>query len=214
MQVALDDYVWAAGVATELVNTTAEVWRGDDHLPDLAALVAFADLHGGQAGQSGGQSGNEGVHDGLSPLARRARTSDLHAVHALRVTVRDLIDHPDRDHLIAGATALTSPAQGATLIPDPGRENRTRWAAPLRDGATVADALSLICGMGILGVVHTLGEQRFRPCTAPTCRGAFIDTTRPGSRRYCMPGLCGNRVNVANHRARQATTRGQGANSP
>ncbi|MFJ2200514.1 CGNR zinc finger domain-containing protein [Streptomyces violaceusniger] len=128
------------------------------------------------------------------------------------MTVRDLIDHPDRDHLIAGATALTSPAQGTTLIPDPGRENRTRWAAPLRGGATVADALSLICGMGILGAVHTLGEQRFRPCTAPTCRGVFIDTTRPGSRRYCMPGLCGNRANVANHRARHAATRGRGAN--
>ncbi|WP_433180679.1 CGNR zinc finger domain-containing protein [Actinoallomurus sp. CA-150999] len=192
MQVAFDDYVWAAGVATELVNTTTEVWRGDDHLPDLAALVAFTDLHGDGAGA-------------LSELARRAR--GLHAVHALRTTVRDLIDHPDRDHLITGATTLTSPAQGTTLIPDPGHENRTRWAAPLRDGATIADALSLICGIGILGVVHTLGEQRFRPCGAPTCRGAFIDTTRPGRRRYCMPGLCGNRINVANHRARQAATR-------
>ncbi|MEV0407929.1 CGNR zinc finger domain-containing protein [Actinoallomurus sp. NPDC050550] len=194
MQVAFDDYVWAAGVATELVNTTAEVWRGDDHLPDVAALVAFTDLHGDGTGA-------------LSELARRARTADLHAVHALRTTVRDLIDQPDRDHLIAGATTLTSPAQGTTLIPDPAHVNRTRWAAPLRDGATIADALSLTCGIGILGVVHTLGEQRFRPCGAPTCRGAFIDTTRPGRRRYCMPGLCGNRINVANHRARQATTR-------
>ncbi|MES4903416.1 MULTISPECIES: CGNR zinc finger domain-containing protein [unclassified Streptomyces] len=196
----MDDYVWAAGVATELVNTTAEVWRGDDHLPDLAALVAFTDLHGGQ-------SPHDGVPGALSELARRARTADLDAVHALRTTVRGLIDHPDRDHLIAGATALTSPARGATLIPDPAGRNRTRWAAPLRDGATIADALSLICGIGILGAVHTLGEQRFRPCTAPTCRGVFIDTTRPGSRRYCMPGLCGNRVNVANHRARRTATR-------
>jgi predicted RNA-binding Zn ribbon-like protein len=198
MQVAFDDYVWAAGVATELVNTTAEVWRGDDHLPDPAALVAFTDLHGGGSGA-------------LSELARRGRTADLHAVHALRTTVRDLIDHPDRDHLITGAATLTSPAQGATLIPDPAHENRTRWAAPLREGATIADALSLICGIGILGVVHTLGEQRFRPCGAPTCRGAFIDTTRPGRRRYCMPGLCGNRINVANHRARQAVMRDQGS---
>ncbi|MEV0698113.1 CGNR zinc finger domain-containing protein [Saccharopolyspora sp. NPDC050389] len=203
MQVALDEYAWAAGVATELVNTTAEVWRGDDHLPDLAALVAFTELHGDQPGR-------DGVPGELSELARRGRTADLHAIHALRTTVRDLIDHPDRDYLIAGATTLTSPAQGATLIPDPAHENRTRWAAPLRDGATVADALSLICGIGILGVVHTLGEQRFRPCGAPTCRGAFIDTTRPGRRRYCMPGLCGNRINVANHRARQAAARDAG----
>ncbi|PXY22799.1 CGNR zinc finger domain-containing protein [Prauserella muralis] len=195
MQVALDDYAWAAGVATELVNTTAEVWRGDDRLPDVAALVAFADLHGDRSGS-------------LPDLARRAGSADLAAVHELRATVRGLIDHPDRDALVAGATTLTSPAQGATLVPDPAHRNRARWAVPLREGATVADALSVVCGIGILGVVHTLGEQRFRPCGAPTCRGAFIDTTRPGSRRYCMPGLCGNRVNVANHRARRAERTG------
>ncbi|MEU3274555.1 CGNR zinc finger domain-containing protein [Saccharomonospora sp. NPDC006951] len=196
MQVALDDYAWAAGLATELINTTAEVWRGDDRLPGLAALVTFADTHGEQPAQQG--------TDGLPELARRARHADLTAVHALRATVRELIDHPDRGDLIAGATALTSAAAGATLLPDPAHEHRTRWALSLGSPATISDALALVCGIGILGVVHTLGEQRFRQCDAPTCRGAFIDTTRPGRRRYCMPGLCGNRTNVANHRARRA----------
>ena len=199
MQVALDDYVWAAGVATELINTTAEVWHGEDHLPDLGALVAFTDLHVHHARGDGASE--------LSELARRARPADLRAVRALRITVRDLVDHPDRGYLIAGASALTSSAGGATLVPDRSHEQHTRWAVSLRSEATVFDALSLICGVGILGVVHTLGEGRFRPCSAPTCRGVFIDTTRPGRRRYCMPGLCGNRTNVANHRARQAAAR-------
>ncbi len=184
MQVALDDYVRSAGIATELVNTTAEVWHDTDHLPDLAALVAFADLH---------------EPDSLSELARHARTADLRAVQRLRGTVRELIDHPSREHLVAGASALTSSAGGLTLVDD-----TDRWAVSARKGATIADALALICGVGILGVVQTLGEGRFRACGAPTCRGAFIDTTRPGRRRYCMPGRCGNRVNVANHRARRA----------
>lgn len=195
MQVALDDYAWAAGVATELVNTAAEVWRGEDQLPDPAALVAFSDLHGERAG-------NEDLSGALSELARRAGTSDLRAVHALRTSLRRLIDDPDRDRLVAGATGLTSAARGVTLIPGPA--HGSRWAASLREGAGVADALALICGIGVLGVVHTLGPQRFRPCDAATCRGVFIDTTRPGHRRYCMPGLCGNRVNVARHRARRA----------
>lgn len=202
MQVALDDYAWAAGIATELVNTSAEVWRGDDHLPDVAALVAFADQHGHRPG-----SEDEPGDGPLAALARRGTAADLADVHALRTTVRGLVDHPDRDRLIAGATALTSAGEGATLVPDPAHEGRTRWAVRLREGAAVADALALVCGVGILGAVHVLGEQRFRPCGAPTCRGVFIDTTRPGRRRYCMPGLCGNRVNVANHRARRAATR-------
>lgn len=175
MQVALDDYVWAAGVATDLVLTAPEVWHGEDHLPDLGA---FADLHS---------------------LPEPTRPGDLRAVHRLRATVRDLIDHPDRARLIAGASALTSSAGGVTLVGNP-----ARWAVSLQPGVSVSDALSVICGVGILGVVQTLGAERFRACGAPTCRGAFIDTTRPGRRRYCMPGLCGNRVNVANHRARQA----------
>ncbi|WP_037079493.1 CGNR zinc finger domain-containing protein [Pseudonocardia spinosispora] len=192
----LDDYVWSAGVATELVNTTAEVWHGDDHLPDLVALVAFAELHAPDAE--------------LPELARRARAADLRAVWALRVTLRDLLDRPERDNLIAGAGELTSVACGATLVADPAHAGRTRWALGLNSGATIRDALALVCGVGVLGVVHTLGEQRFRQCGASTCRGAFIDTTRPGRRRYCMPGLCGNRTNVANHRARRAAARQAG----
>ncbi|MFK0248823.1 CGNR zinc finger domain-containing protein [Amycolatopsis azurea] len=176
---ALDDYVWAAGVATDLVNTAPEVWHGEDHLPDLGSLVAFADLHS---------------------IPTPAHASDLRAVHRLRATVRDLIDHPGRAGLITGASALTSPAGNVTLLPD-----SARWAVSLRPAATVTDALSLTCGVGVLGAVQTLGVERFRGCSAPTCQGAFIDTTRPGRRRYCMPGLCGNRVNVANHRARRST---------
>ncbi|WET82641.1 CGNR zinc finger domain-containing protein [Amycolatopsis sp. QT-25] len=181
MQVALDDYVRAAGIATELVNTAAEVWHGEDKLPDLTSLATFAELHS---------------------LPEPTRTGEVRAVHRLRDTVRELIDHPDRARLITGATALTSSLGDVTLDTSSGR---ARWAVSLRPGATVFDALSLSCGVGILGVVQTLGVARFRACGAPACRGAFIDTTRPGRRRYCMPGLCGNRVNVANHRARRAS---------
>ncbi|MGP4016012.1 CGNR zinc finger domain-containing protein [Saccharopolyspora sp. 5N708] len=205
MQVVLDDYVWAAGVATELVNTTAEVWRGDEHLPDLAALTAFVNEHPSPAAHALGDQHDTG--DTLVGLAARARQTDLEDVHALRVVVRDLIDHPERDRLVAGASALTASAAGATLLAEPAAQERTHWAITVRPSATITDALAVICGVGVLGVVHTLGEQRFRPCGAPTCRGAFIDTTRPGRRRYCMPGLCGNRVNVANHRARRAAAR-------
>ncbi|WP_239648706.1 CGNR zinc finger domain-containing protein [Nocardiopsis chromatogenes] len=197
MQVALDDYAWAAGVATELVNTTAEVWRGADRLPDTAALVDFADLYGGR-------SARPGTGAALSELARRADGADLDAVRALRGPVRELIDHPDRGRLTAGAAALTGHGRGAFLVDDPAHPGRAGWAVGLGGGAGIAEALSLVCGVGILGTVRALGEERFRPCGAPTCRGAFIDTTRPGRRRYCMPGLCGNRVNVANHRARRA----------
>jgi predicted RNA-binding Zn ribbon-like protein len=208
MQLALSDYVWAAGIATELVNTTADVWGGEDHLPNEAGLIGFTELHVAHAKN---QTNADDRLSELTKLARQARRLDLLAVHTLRTTVRELIDHPDREHLVEGASRLSSSVGGATLVPDPAHQHRTRWAVSLRPQSTIADALSLICGIGILGVVNTLGEERFRPCSAPDCRGAFIDTTRPGRRRYCMPGLCGNRTNVANYRARQAAPRGPGS---
>ena len=45
MQVSLDDYVWGAGVATDLVNTAPGVWSGVDKLPEAAALDQFLHDH-------------------------------------------------------------------------------------------------------------------------------------------------------------------------
>ncbi|MFI0465948.1 CGNR zinc finger domain-containing protein [Saccharopolyspora sp. 5N102] len=58
-------------------------------------------------------------------------------------------------------------------------------------------------GTGLLGALRALGHDRFRDCASPGCNGVFVDTSRAGRRRYCMPELCGNRLNVANHRARR-----------
>ena len=196
MQVALDDYAWAAGIATELANTGPEVWHGVDHLSEPDALVVFAEHHGDPASRPRPPR-VEGPNP-LADLARRAGPTELAAVRALRTEVRALIEQPV--DLVARASALTTPAAGATLLDAP---TRTRWALTVPPDATVADALGVVCGVGVLGVVHALGVERFRPCGSSTCAGVFVDTTRPGRRRYCMPGLCGNRENVAAHRARK-----------
>lgn len=182
----LDDYSETAGVVTDLVNTAPGVWSGVDKLPDPAALDAFL-----------------GEHDVTSTAAHSGRSTpaDLAAVHELRETARALIDDPDTERLVAGATGLSTAVGSLTLTVD--GSGRRRWQALPPTDAGRADHLALVCAVGILGVVHALGAERFRSCADPTCSGAFIDTTRPGRRRYCMPDLCGNRVNVANHRARR-----------
>ncbi|MEV7392546.1 CGNR zinc finger domain-containing protein [Streptomyces sp. NPDC091215] len=43
--------------------------------------------------------------------------------------------------------------------------------------------------------------SRLRLCANPDCRGAFFDTTRSRTRRWHSYELCGNRLNVAAHRA-------------
>ncbi|MDL5156724.1 CGNR zinc finger domain-containing protein [Actinomycetospora termitidis] len=174
MQVPFDDYVWSAGVTTDLVNTMPGVWRGIDQLPDRDALRAFLDEHG-----LGG-----------------VPAVDVAGVHAVRDRLRPLIESADADERVAGATALTGAIGHVTLDGD-------EWVAVLPEDGGVAEVLGVVGGLGLLAVQRHLGPERFRPCSSDTCSGVFVDTSRPGRRRYCMPGHCGNRVNVANHRARR-----------
>lgn len=188
MQVSFDEYPQAAGVATELVNTAPGVWNGTDKLPDPGALEDFLTTH---VPPSWGP-----------PEIGRAKPgeSDLTATRELRDVLREIIDSQDAREIVQRATALTRAVGTLTLSVE---QDRTRWQAVTLPDAPLAEQLGLLTGVGVLGVMHTLGVERFRQCASPTCSGAFIDTSRNGARRYCMPDLCGNRVNVAAHRARQ-----------
>ncbi len=108
------------------------------------------------------------------------------------------------DQAVDGAAALVQRAgAGPTLSRDP--EGRWQWYVTTSADASVADELAVLMGTGMLGAIRTLGHDRFRPCVSPVCDGMFVDTSKAGRRRYCTPAICGNRLNVANHRARRAT---------
>jgi predicted RNA-binding Zn ribbon-like protein len=185
MQVSLDDYTWPAALATALALTVHS--SGFDELGDADGLVAFL-----------------GEHASRVPAATPVPAAELAEVRAVRDRVRDLLVHPERDRLLAGATALTAPGGELALDVDGDGDGRARWVVHDRADSSLAERLGLVCGVGILGVVRALGVDRFRPCADDTCSGVFVDTSRPGRRRYCVPELCGNRVNVAAHRARRA----------
>lgn len=184
MQILLDDYTRGAALATDLVNTAPEVMVSTgDTLPDPAALARFLADHG------------------VPPAAGAPTAADVRAVHDLRRRLRVLLEEPDP----AGATALTTAAGGLALHHD--ADGRWQWQVRPRPGAPIADVLALLTGTALLAVLRALGPDRFRHCAAPTCDGMFVDTSRAGRRRYCVPEVCGNRVNVANHRARRRAAR-------
>lgn len=184
MKIALSDYVRGAAVATRLVNTSASVRReGGEELTSATALGRFLhELGVGPAGQ---------------PTAH-----DLRQVLALREQVAALIAAPDEARVVTGSNELLGRAAPVPeLAPD--SEGRWQWHLEPARGASPADVLALLTGVGLLGVVRTLGYARLRSCEAPDCAGMFVDTSRAGRRRFCTPELCGNRLNVANHRARR-----------
>ncbi|MFD2467623.1 CGNR zinc finger domain-containing protein [Amycolatopsis silviterrae] len=181
MKIPFKGYVAGAGAATDLVNTSPRVRSGGDALPDSAALERFL------------------TERGLLPEAARS-AHDLAQVHALRDEIRVILES-DEDEAARRAGELVARAGTGPRLHRDG-DGRWHWHVETAAGASLADELAVVLGTGLLGALQTLGHDRFRPCAAPDCDGVFVDTSRAGRRRYCMPELCGNRVSVANHRAR------------
>lgn len=188
MDIPLTDYTAGAAVATDLVNTSPTVRTAGDGLPDPESLTAFL------------------AERAVRPDAltdREPTAEDVFQVQLLRREVRGILETETEDQAVAGAHVITRRAAlGPVLRPHDGR---WQWHVPTAPGAPLADELAALIGVALLGVVRALGHERFRACEAPGCRGVFADTSRAGRRRYCTPERCGNRVNVANHRARQTS---------
>ncbi|MFI9153718.1 CGNR zinc finger domain-containing protein [Streptomyces sp. NPDC053367] len=100
-------------------------------------------------------------------------------------------------HLDVVNAAAAEPPLIARLAPD-GSRTWAPGATGTRLLATLAlDAIELFSGPY---------ADRVRECGAHDCYLLFVDTSRPGRRRWCAMEHCGNREKVRAHRARGATT--------
>ncbi|TDD14561.1 zf-CGNR multi-domain protein [Nonomuraea diastatica] len=175
-------------MATDLVNTSPAVQSAGEMLPDPAALARFLAEHD--------------LHPDALAAGHTPSRDDLDQVLALRQEVRAILETTTEDHTAEKAGMLVSRAGiGPGLFRDAG--GRWQWYVATVPQASLADELAVLIGVGLLAVLRTLSHDRFRHCASLACNGMFVDTSRAGRRRYCMPDLCGNRVNVANHRARR-----------
>jgi len=141
-----------------------------------------------------------------APLAAgdlRIRPADLDRIRHLRDTLWAIApalahDHPLRpaDIEIINGYAQNPPRPRV----DPTDLGR-RWVTPVTGqqvlGAFARDALDVI-GTGAL-------RDRVRECAGDKCYLIFLDTSRPGNRRWCSMERCGNRNKVRTHRARRTT---------
>jgi predicted RNA-binding Zn ribbon-like protein len=80
--------------------------------------------------------------------------------------------------------------------------DRRLWTGedPARAGlaAVAVDAVELLTGADV---------GRVRECGAPDCALLFVDSSRPGRRRWCSEGACGTRARSKAYRARRVTVR-------
>ena len=136
----------------------------------------------------------------LGDAVADATADDHHRMRALRAALWDCVD--------AAADGTPAPPAAVDVInavaarPDPvpalDSDLRRHWRTPVPVDAVLAhlarDAVELLGGPL---------AARIRRCAAGDCEIVFVDTSRPGRRRWCSMPRCGNRSKVTAFRARR-----------
>lgn len=94
---------------------------------------------------------------------------------------------------------INAAAAQPPLAPQLGDDGAATWAPPVR----TSQALSTLAREMVDLLSGPLAE-RIRECASDTCPLVFVDTSRPGTRRWCSMERCGNRNKLRAHRARHS----------
>jgi predicted RNA-binding Zn ribbon-like protein len=128
---------------------------------------------------------------------------DLTAAKTLRQAIWDAAHaRAARRALPADAVAtINRAAAAAPLVPElAGGGTTVGWVPPVR----ATQALSTLAREMIELLSGPLAE-RIRECAGDNCPLVFVDSSRPGARRWCAMERCGNRHKLRALRARRAT---------
>jgi predicted RNA-binding Zn ribbon-like protein len=143
------------------------------------------------------------VEAGLSPGRSAVSDDQIDAARRLRETLYRLVTsalagirpNPIDLHLINAAAHSPPLVPQLTAIGEPPTwTSDSPYEAVL---ATIArDAIDLLSGGGL---------DRVRQCADAHCSILFVDSSRPGKRRWCAMNGCGNKVKKAAYRKRHKT---------
>lgn len=124
---------------------------------------------------------------------------DLARIREFRDSLWHVAEAVIRGERPSGADLLVI-NDGAARRPVPHLDPTTMtfaWRTPVHGvqvlGAAAADAID---------VLAAAPQGRLRQCAGDNCPLLFVDTSRPGNRRWCSMQRCGNRAKVAAHRTR------------
>ncbi|MGN9908841.1 CGNR zinc finger domain-containing protein [Phytohabitans sp. LJ34] len=182
---------------------------GSFHFDAGAACLDFA-----HSGGEGPYAKFESLHE-PADLAEWLAQPPLGIVVTVPVTARELTEakslrqaiweaaHAQADGrpLPAAAIATINKAAAAPpLVPTLAAGGTTAgWAPPVRTSQVMStfarEMIELLSGPL---------SGRIRECASDTCPLVFVDSSRPGTRRWCAMERCGNRHKLRALRARQA----------
>ncbi len=170
----------ALSAAAALVNTHPADGSGEDSLRTREDLVHFLD----DEGWFGFRAGDE---------------AELEAVRALRPTLRELWELPEKA-LVPVLNEILAEAEALPQLVDHDDLGWHIHAVPA--DAPLATRMAVEAAMAFVDVVRSGELDRLKSCAAEDCAGVVVDLSRNRSRRFCESG-CGNRENVRAYRDRQ-----------
>jgi predicted RNA-binding Zn ribbon-like protein len=104
----------------------------------------------------------------------------------------------------AAVTVLNRAAAQPSLIPELTQLTHAGAAAAWASPTSATQALSTLA-REMIGLLSGPLSERFRECAGDNCPLVFVDSSRPGARRWCAMERCGNRHKLRALRARQRT---------
>jgi predicted RNA-binding Zn ribbon-like protein len=187
----------AVQTAVDLANTLKPI-KGEDALETVDQLRDFLDDHSpvGPA-EPPGSAADQG-----SGLRRDLTRADLAEVHALRETVRAVLERASTDPV--GAAALVNDGLRRSRATPALRHDHDRWWTEVTSDTDRCSAhLAATTLSALASVIATLGPTRLGVCAGPSCRSTFVDLSRNGSKQYCTR-TCAHRASVAAYRSRRS----------
>jgi predicted RNA-binding Zn ribbon-like protein len=129
-----------------------------------------------------------------------ATDADVKRTRSLRHQLREVFEVADEQVAVDKANALV---ERSGLVLQLLRHAGGPWHFhATRATAGLPDWLAGMSGFALLSVIERGDGDRLHRCVGSDCHAVFVDVSRNKSRKYCSPAVCGNRANVAAHRAR------------
>ena len=126
------------------------------------------------------------------PASPKISVPELASVRLLREAIYRAASAVRQSHkpLSEDVATINAWAARGTLVPELTSDGRS---ADWKSERTLSPVLATIARDAIDMLTRT-PAARIKLCADPTCRGLFVDVSRPGKRRWCSMNFCGNRA--------------------
>jgi len=137
--------------------------------------------------------------DRFGPFSSPVRPVSSDDARTVRDAIHELLTasvRPSTRQRLNRFAALPVPAPSLTA------SGELRWQA-----SDPASAMLALLARDALDLVTSPEFARVRRCAGPRCGALFLDTSRPGTRRWCSMEVCGNQAKKSTYRAKDSAVR-------